>query len=120
MKKLIIVAALALFGSSSVFAAAAAACAGTAGKVTITGQATAAFIVTTFATSCSNNVLLNWDQNTTAAWGEAGSNKGACYQMGHTDAGVRPKTATCGASAPDITGGTANPAAGDAANMGSS
>lgn len=116
MKKLICLCALSFLSAQAM--AVGAACAGTAGQVTITGGT--AFIKTTFSTTCSNNVKVDWDENDLAAWGASGSNKGACYQIGHTDAGVRAKTPTCGAAAKEIPSDGASPTAADAEDMASS
>lgn len=115
MKKFICACALSLLSAHAM--AVGAACNGDGQKKTITGGSN--FIKTTFDLTCSNNVLVDWDESSTAAWGASGSHKGACYQIGHTDAGVRAKTPACGAAAPDFTG-TAAPTAADAADMASS
>jgi hypothetical protein len=121
MKKIILSASLVIAASGAIAApiAISANCAGTATKITINGDATGgSFIKTTFQSPCSQNVITAFGQSSSAAYGSAGSNKGACYQLGHTDAGVKPKTATCSAATGEITG-AATPTANDASALGS-
>ena len=104
MKKIIIaVGAIAAIAASD-FASASALCSGTASKATVQPAGTPVFVKTTFTTPCSNNVTAVYSEpSATGAAVAAGSSKGACLQIGHTDAGVRAKTATCSAAAPDLT-----------------
>jgi hypothetical protein len=101
MKKIALISAALVVASSSAMAGTV--CTGTAGKFTVAPESPALFVKTNFQTPCSNKVLMDVTESSTAAWVAAGSTGGACWQIGHTDAGVRPMTTTCSPASPNWT-----------------
>ena len=98
MKKIAFI-TLAMVASTSVFAqvTSGAVCGGTAGDGTaVASDTTGSYLVRVgFTPKCSANVLLNFNQNATAAWVASGSQKGRSTFIGSSNGGGVVKSGTC-------------------------